>query len=188
MFPPGRRRKLSAQPWETVRQEASRGVQEPRAAPCCQLLGLCPGPCWSPPAPLPCLPGARPLPAPLLLHSLRAGLASSKAGPIRVEAAMCQLVFRLRLCARIAPPPHLPKSTHPPFYPLLRAFWVVALHRGSQSGRLEPLAVGGGWTDSLGPLPGADGAAPTPLGAGTPSGPRVLEKEAAAPRRLTRAG
>lgn len=156
----------------------------------------------------PVLPTPWPLPRPLLessrsppvlarseapscpptLHSLRAGLASSKAGPIRVEAAMCQLVFRLRLCARSAPPPHLPKSTHPPFYPLLGAFWVVALHRGSQSGRLEPLAVGGGWTDSLGPLPGADGAAPTPLGAGTPSGPRVLEKEAAAPRRLTRAG
>lgn len=101
---------------------------------------------------------------------------------------MCQLVFRLWLCAPIAPPPQFPKSTHPPFYPLLGAFWVAALYRGSHSSSLEPLAVGGGWTDSLGPLPAADGAAPTPLGAGTPSGPWVWEQEAAAPRRLTRAG
>lgn len=101
---------------------------------------------------------------------------------------MCQLVFRLWLCAQIAPPPHLPKSTHPPLYPLLGALWVAALNRGRQSSSLEPLAVGGGRTDSLGPLPGADGAVPTPMGAGTPADPWGLEKEAAAPRRLTRAG
>lgn len=103
---------------------------------------------------------------------------------------MCQLVFRLWLCAQSAPPPQLPKSTHPPLYPLLRAFWVAALHterkrqnRGASS--LEPWLCGVG-ADSLGPLPGADGAAPTPLGAGTESGPTVGKKGDAAPLSLTR--
>lgn len=129
--------------------------------------------------------------APLLCAPCRAGLASlSKAGPIRLEAAMCQLVFRLWLCAQSAPPPQLPKSTHPPLYPLLRAFWVAALHTQRQRPRSQQpraLAVGGGvGADSLGPLPGADGAAPTPLGAGTESGPTVGKKGNAALLCLTR--
>lgn len=104
---------------------------------------------------------------------------------------MCQLVFRLWLCAQSAPPPQLPKSTHPPLYPLLRAFWVAALHterkrqKPRSSSSLEPWLWGVG-ADSLGPLPGADGAAPTPLGAGTESGPTVGKKGDAAPLCLTR--
>lgn len=66
---------------------------------------------------------------------------------------MCQLVFRLWLCAPIAPPPHLPKSTHPPLYPLLGAFWAAALRGGSQSSSLEPLAVGVGGLTHLVPSP-----------------------------------
>lgn len=80
-----------------------------------------------------------------------------------------------------APPPHLPKSTHPPLYPLLGAFWVAALHRGRWSGSLEPLDIGVGGLTHLAPLPGADGAAPTPMGAGTPSGPCVSGKGSCSP-------
>lgn len=101
-----------------------------------------------------------------------------------VSAGIQALVVR-----SVAPPPHLPKSTHPPLYPLLGAFWVAALHRGRPSSSLEPLDIGVGGLTHLAPLPGADGAAPTPMGAGTPSGPSVFrKKEAAALRRLTRAG
>lgn len=100
---------------------------------------------------------------------------------------MCQLVFRLWLCAHNAPPPHLPKSTHPPLYPLLGAFWAAALGGGSQSSSLAPLAAGvGGLTHSV-PSPVPMGQPPTPMGAGTPSGPWISGKEAAA-RCLTRAG
>lgn len=87
-----------------------------------------------------------------------------------------------------APPPHLPKSTHPPLYPLLGAFWVAALHRGRWSGSLEPLDIGVGGLTHLAPLPGADGAALRPWALAPRQAPVFREKEAAALRRLTRAG
>lgn len=101
---------------------------------------------------------------------------------------MCQLVFRLWLCAHNAPPPHLPKSTHPPLYPLLGAFWAAALGGGSQSSSLAPLAAGVG---------GLTHAVPSPVPMGQPPRPGALapgqalgfrERKLPPSRCLTRAG
>lgn len=86
--------------------------------------------------------------APLLCAPCRAGLASlSKAGPIRLEAAMCQLVFRLWLCAQSAPPPQLPKSTHPFTHCSGPSGWQRFTQRDRDRGasNLEPWLWGVGW-------------------------------------------
>lgn len=85
----------------------------------------------------------------------------------------------------------LPISPNPPTHPFTHCLGPSGWQHfpeGDRAAALSPWLLGGGRTDSLGPLPGADGAAPTPMGAGSRSGPWVSEKEAAAPRRLTRAG
>lgn len=102
---------------------------------------------------------------------------------------MCQLVFRLWLCAQALP---LPSSPNPPTHPFTHCsgpsgwqrFTGRERDRDRAASSLEPWLWGVG-ADSLGPLPGADGAAPTPLGAGTESGPTVGKKGDAAPPCLT---
>lgn len=183
--------KLSQKPSEAGWQETSRGSEIP-GLPDVILPTRWPLPGAAATGALPHLPpmlageGDRETlsqapPAPLLCTPCRAGLASSKAGPIRVEAAMCQLVFRLWLCAQIAPPPHLPKSTHPPRYPLLGAFWVAALHRERPRSSPEPLAVGGGGTDSLGPPPSCRWGSPHTHGRWHPGRPPGFGKGSCSP-------
>lgn len=96
---------------------------------------------------------------------------------------MCQLVFRLRLCAQMVP---LPVSPNPPTHPFTHCLGPSGWQHfteGDGAAALSPWLVwgaGGGLTH-LDPSPGADGAAPTPMGAGTRSGPRGLGKGSRSP-------
>ena len=164
---PARWRQLSPQAWEAARKETSGvgGWGRWRAPGGCPVRPIprasALGPCGSPPTPSSQAPRAREWgpSCPLLRTPSRAGLAPSKAGPVRVEAAMCQLVFRLRLWAQMVP---LPVSPNPPTHPFTHCLGPSGWQHfteGDGAAALSPGLVwggrggGGGRTDSLGPLP-----------------------------------
>lgn len=146
------------------------------------------GPCGSPPTPSSqARQGVRPL-LPPTPHSLQSWLGSVKSRARQGGGGDVSAGTQAPLVRSDGPPPRLPKSTHPPLYPLLGAFWVAALHRGRRSSSLEPRAClrgaggGGGRTDSLGPLPQGRWGSPHTHGRWHPVGPPRFGERKPQPR------
>lgn len=100
---------------------------------------------------------------------------------------MCQLVFRLRLCAQMVP---LPVSPNPPTHPFTHCLGPSGWQHfteGDGAAALSPwlvwgAGVGGGRTDSLGPLPRGRWGSPHTHGRWHPVGPPGFGERKPQPR------